>query len=77
MITGSFILPSRELQGRTTSEHDEATTMGIELTTRGEDGAARRAGLAGSPRQRERRCKVKSMAETRSTMAKTRQGRWR
>jgi hypothetical protein len=50
MITGSFILPSRELQGRTTSEHGEATTTGIELATGGDDGAARRAGLAGSPR---------------------------
>jgi hypothetical protein len=40
-LTGSLILPSRELQGRTTSEHVEAMIVGIELATGGDDGVAR------------------------------------
>jgi hypothetical protein len=41
MISGSFILLNRELQGRTANEYVEAGTMGIEFTIGGDDSATR------------------------------------
>jgi hypothetical protein len=41
MISGSFILLNRELQGCTANGYGEATTTGIEFTIGGDDSAAR------------------------------------
>jgi hypothetical protein len=53
MISGSFILLYRELQGRTTNEYGEATSTGIEFTIGGDDSAARRTRRALKSRARD------------------------